>query len=225
MTEYGNNHGGQDSYSLEDGEIESRQGWVIPRSPVEMQPTRMSLELLVILKTLVGMNPELMQEQSNLDSSKRTPPPPHPPPRHTLGNVECADCALLASARPEGDRDGGCSSHSATDSSVLIPQAFVAPNLPLPGWACCQRGGPIPDNGSWTEGRSVDHSSRTMPSFSHAEVFCSPRAVEGGGPLLFSGVCPEFLLVNTHWLRTESGPHGADAGTVAAPWESNPTGL
>lgn len=64
---------------------------------VEMQPTMMSLELLVILKTLVGINPELQQEQSNLDSSKRTPPPSRP--RHTLGNVECADCTLLASAQ------------------------------------------------------------------------------------------------------------------------------
>lgn len=29
----------------------------------------------------------------------------------------------------------------------------------------------IPDNGSWTEGRNVEHSEGTMTSFSDSEVF------------------------------------------------------
>jgi hypothetical protein len=36
---------------------------------VEIQPTVMFLKFLMILKTLVEINPELKQEQSNLDGS------------------------------------------------------------------------------------------------------------------------------------------------------------
>lgn len=69
LTKHCNNPVEHDSSSLlKMGKFSlSKIGWSC--SIVEIQPTVMFLKFLMILKTLVEINPELKQEQSNLDGS------------------------------------------------------------------------------------------------------------------------------------------------------------
>lgn len=136
----------------------------------------MLLKLLMILKTLVEINPKLKQEQSNWRAARGA---------HTPGVLSVLTVCVGVCPRLR-DTERKAVAHS--DSSVLITQAFVALNLLLPGHVFGGGQVPFPTMDSGLRGlECVEHSHRTMPSFIDSEVFVPCRRQRPSA--VFSGLC------------------------------------